>query len=40
MMHWKTVNPLLRESLLQLMQADEFKVFRLVGGTASNSYST
>jgi hypothetical protein len=34
MMHWKTVNPLLRESLLQLMQADEFKVFRLVGGTA------
>lgn len=34
MMHWETVNPLLRESLLQLMQADEFKVFRLVGGTA------
>lgn len=34
MMYWKTVNPLLRESLLQLMQADEFKVFRLVGGTA------
>jgi hypothetical protein len=34
MMHWKTVNPLLRESLLQLMQADEFKAFRLVGGTA------
>nr|WP_315197185.1 nucleotidyl transferase AbiEii/AbiGii toxin family protein [uncultured Flavobacterium sp.] len=34
MMHWRTVNPLLRESLLQLLQAEEFKVFRLVGGTA------
>lgn len=34
MMHWKTVNPLLRDSLLKLMEAEEFKVFRLVGGTA------
>lgn len=34
MMYWKTANPLLRESLLMLMQAEEFKAFRLVGGTA------
>jgi len=34
MMYWKTVTPLLRDSLLKLMQAEEFKVFRLVGGTA------
>ncbi|MCC9020482.1 MULTISPECIES: nucleotidyl transferase AbiEii/AbiGii toxin family protein [Flavobacterium] len=33
-MYWKTVNPLLKESLLRLMQAEEFEVFRLVGGTA------
>ena len=33
-MYWKTVTPLLRDSLLKIMQAEEFKVFRLVGGTA------
>lgn len=34
MIHWETVNELLKESLLELMNADEFKDFRLVGGTA------
>ncbi|MDP5201780.1 nucleotidyl transferase AbiEii/AbiGii toxin family protein [Flavobacterium sp. DG2-3] len=34
MIHWETVNDLLKESLLQLMKAEEFKDFRLVGGTA------
>lgn len=34
MIHWKTVNDLLRETLLLLMQSKEFKDFRLVGGTA------
>jgi predicted nucleotidyltransferase component of viral defense system len=34
MMHWNTVNGLLRESLLMLMAAEEFSQFRLVGGTS------
>jgi predicted nucleotidyltransferase component of viral defense system len=34
MLHWNTVNDLLKDSLLTLMQAKEFKDFRLVGGTA------
>ncbi|WP_240723511.1 nucleotidyl transferase AbiEii/AbiGii toxin family protein [Flavobacterium sp. GT3P67] len=34
MMYWNTVNTLLQESLLQVMQAEEFRDFRLVGGTA------
>lgn len=34
MLYYKTVNKLLKESLLQLMAAKEFKDFRLVGGTA------
>jgi predicted nucleotidyltransferase component of viral defense system len=34
MLYWNTVNDLLKESLLSLMQADELKDFRLVGGTA------
>ncbi|WP_285060081.1 nucleotidyl transferase AbiEii/AbiGii toxin family protein [Pedobacter ginsengisoli] len=34
MLYWNTVNELLKESLLTLMQAEELKEFRLVGGTA------
>ena len=34
MLYWNTVEPLLKETLLTLMQADEIKEFRLVGGTA------
>lgn len=34
MIHWKTVNELLRKTLLLLMQSNEFDKFRLVGGTA------
>jgi len=34
MIHWKTVNGLLRETLLLLMKSKEFDKFRLVGGTA------
>lgn len=34
MLHWETVNDLLKESLLLLMKAEELKDFRLVGGTA------
>lgn len=34
MLYWKTVNDLLRENLLLLMEADEFTEFRLVGGTS------
>jgi predicted nucleotidyltransferase component of viral defense system len=34
MLYWNTVNDLLKDSLLTLMQADVFKDFRLVGGTA------
>jgi predicted nucleotidyltransferase component of viral defense system len=34
MLYWNTVNDLLKESLLTLMQAKELSEFRLVGGTA------
>lgn len=34
MLHWNTVNDLLKDSLLLLMEAEEFKEFRLVGGTS------
>ena len=34
MYYWNTVNELLKDSLLLLMQKDEFASFRLVGGTA------
>lgn len=34
MMYLKSVNPLLREGPIRLIQADEFKIFSLVGGTA------
>lgn len=34
MIHWKTVNDLLRETLLLLMHSKVFEEFRLVGGTA------
>jgi hypothetical protein len=34
MLFWNTVTDLLKEKLLKLMQADELKDFRLVGGTA------
>ncbi len=34
MLYYNTVNKSLRESLLQLMEAEEFNGFRLVGGTS------
>ena len=34
MLYWNTVSHELRNALLKLMQANEFKEFRLVGGTA------
>jgi predicted nucleotidyltransferase component of viral defense system len=34
MIYWNTVNTLLQRSLLQVMQAEVFRDFRLVGGTA------
>jgi predicted nucleotidyltransferase len=34
MLYWNTVAPLLESVLKDLMQQDEFKNFRLVGGTA------
>ena len=34
MLYWNTVNGLLKENLLVMMQARELKDFRLVGGTA------
>jgi len=34
MLYWNTVSHELRNGLLKLMQANEFKEFRLVGGTA------
>ncbi|WP_449439592.1 nucleotidyl transferase AbiEii/AbiGii toxin family protein [Pedobacter steynii] len=34
MLYWNTVNDLLKNSLLLLMQMKEFANFRLVGGTA------
>lgn len=38
MLCWKTVNNLLKDCLLILMQAQELKDFRLVGGTALSLY--
>lgn len=37
-MYWNTVNELLKNSLLELMQAKELSEFRLVGGTALSLY--
>lgn len=34
MLHYNTVNDLLRSSLVTLMNSEEFSQFRLVGGTA------
>ncbi|AFD07869.1 nucleotidyl transferase AbiEii/AbiGii toxin family protein [Solitalea canadensis] len=34
MLHWNTVNELLKEYLMLLMNAEEFSSFRLVGGTS------
>jgi predicted nucleotidyltransferase component of viral defense system len=34
MLHWNTVTSLLKDTLFKLMQAQELKDFRLVGGTA------
>ena len=34
MLYWNTVEILLKETLLTLMEAEELKEFRLVGGTA------
>lgn len=33
-MYWNTVNELLKDTLLLLMNASEFSLFRLVGGTS------
>jgi len=38
MLYWNTVNTLLKDCLLKLMQADELRNFRLVGGTALSLY--
>jgi|SRR5690606_14042979 len=38
MLHYNTVTPLLLEVLNDLMNADEFGPFRLVGGTALSLY--
>jgi predicted nucleotidyltransferase component of viral defense system len=37
-LHFNTVTPLLKTILEDLMQAEEFKAFRLVGGTALSLY--
>ncbi|WP_344849038.1 nucleotidyl transferase AbiEii/AbiGii toxin family protein [Pedobacter jeongneungensis] len=37
-MYWNTVNQLLKNTLLELMQAPELAAFRLVGGTALSLY--
>jgi Nucleotidyl transferase AbiEii toxin, Type IV TA system len=34
MLHYNTVNDLLKESLIKIMASNEFSAFRLVGGTA------
>jgi len=34
MLYWNTVTDTLRQCLIKLMQAEELKAFRLVGGTA------
>ncbi|WP_017258800.1 nucleotidyl transferase AbiEii/AbiGii toxin family protein [Pedobacter arcticus] len=38
MLYWNTVEILLKETLLALMQAEELSEFRLVGGTAMSLY--
>jgi predicted nucleotidyltransferase component of viral defense system len=38
MFYWNTVNSLLKDCLLTLMEAEELKDFRLVGGTALSLY--
>jgi len=38
MLYWNTVPDLLKESLVKLMQGEELKDFRLVGGTALSLY--
>ena len=38
MLYWNTVDNLLKGSLMKLMQAEELKDFRLVGGTALSLY--
>ncbi|WP_184544219.1 nucleotidyl transferase AbiEii/AbiGii toxin family protein [Mucilaginibacter sp. FT3.2] len=38
MLYWNTVTGLLKESLIKLMQAEQLKNFRLVGGTALSLY--
>lgn len=38
MLYWNTVNSLLKDCLIKLMQANELKDFRLVGGTALSLY--
>ncbi|RLJ79767.1 nucleotidyl transferase AbiEii/AbiGii toxin family protein [Pedobacter alluvionis] len=37
-MYWNTVNQLLKNTLLELIQAPELAEFRLVGGTALSLY--
>jgi len=34
MLYYKTIHPFLHNSLLQIMEAKEFNIFRLVGGTS------
>ncbi|HVX00910.1 MAG TPA: nucleotidyl transferase AbiEii/AbiGii toxin family protein [Candidatus Babeliaceae bacterium] len=38
MLYWNTVTPTLKEELIKLMQAQELRDFRLVGGTALSLY--
>jgi predicted nucleotidyltransferase component of viral defense system len=38
MLYWNTINDTLKVSLMKLMQAEELKDFRLVGGTALTLY--
>jgi predicted nucleotidyltransferase component of viral defense system len=38
MLYWNTVNALLKQCLMTLMEAEELKDFRLVGGTALSLY--
>src|ERR1700744_1788681 len=38
MLYWNTITDALKEALIKLMQAQELKEFRLVGGTALSLY--
>lgn len=38
MLYWNTVNNLLKDTLITLMQSKELLEFRLVGGTALSLY--